>query len=254
VEKPVNWKLLGVEATVSALLTMKKIHKFRPIFDPPIVRQALRDALTKLDPRRQLRNPVMLVVWVGALMTTFYLAHDLRAGQAYAFDLQVALWLWLTALVAAPARALLRMHGQEKAPADRVLNILLASLTVAYLIVVLSLHPTTAYGATAAARPSPITVAILIAVFVCLIPPLVGGLLDAADSRGAAQRSRPTAGDADVLPPGETDAVAPGKLTPAADPHRRVLYRCAGHGTIRPVQARAVQPPCCLGLRHRGQG
>ena len=42
----------------------------RPLFDPPIVRRAIRDAFAKLDPRHMVRNPVMFVVWVGSLLTT----------------------------------------------------------------------------------------------------------------------------------------------------------------------------------------
>ena len=41
----------------------------RPLFDPPIVRQAMIDAVRKLDPRHQVRNPVMFVVLVGSALT-----------------------------------------------------------------------------------------------------------------------------------------------------------------------------------------
>ena len=44
--------------------------KARPLFDPPLVRQALLGALRKLDPRIQIRNPVMFVVFVGSLFTS----------------------------------------------------------------------------------------------------------------------------------------------------------------------------------------
>jgi len=44
--------------------------KARPLFDPPIVRRAIVDAFKKLDPRRQLRNPVMFTVLVGSILTT----------------------------------------------------------------------------------------------------------------------------------------------------------------------------------------
>ena len=45
-------------------------RKARPLFEPQIVRRAIRDSLTKLDPRHQLRNPVMFVVEVGSLLTS----------------------------------------------------------------------------------------------------------------------------------------------------------------------------------------
>ena len=50
---------------------------------PPIVRRALVDALRKLDPRRQIRNPVMFVVLVGSVLTTALFFQAL-AGQGEA--------------------------------------------------------------------------------------------------------------------------------------------------------------------------
>ncbi|MGN6505076.1 MAG: hypothetical protein ACTHM6_05875, partial [Tepidisphaeraceae bacterium] len=42
----------------------------RKLFDLPIVRQAMLDAVVKLTPRHQIRNPVMFVVYVGSILTT----------------------------------------------------------------------------------------------------------------------------------------------------------------------------------------
>ena len=42
----------------------------RSLLDPEILRPALLESLRKLDPRVQARNPVMLVVEIGALITT----------------------------------------------------------------------------------------------------------------------------------------------------------------------------------------
>jgi K+-transporting ATPase ATPase B chain len=44
--------------------------KARSLFDPPIVRRAIIDALLKLDPRHQVENPVMFVVEVGSVLTS----------------------------------------------------------------------------------------------------------------------------------------------------------------------------------------
>ncbi|MEZ4710360.1 MAG: potassium-transporting ATPase subunit KdpB [Caldilineaceae bacterium] len=89
----------------------------RPLFDGPIVRRATLDALRKLDPRQQVKNPVMLVVAVGALFTTGILLHDLLTGQtALAFNLQIALWLWFTVIFANFAEAM--AEGRGKAQAD----------------------------------------------------------------------------------------------------------------------------------------
>ncbi len=48
---------------------MSDSARSKPLFDPPLVRRAMIDALRKLHPRHQIRNPVMFVVCVGALLT-----------------------------------------------------------------------------------------------------------------------------------------------------------------------------------------
>lgn len=90
----------------------------RPLFDPPIVRRALLDALRKLDPRVQVRNPVMFVVLIGALLTTaLWLQALIGAGEAPAsFIFAIAVWLWFTVLFANVAEAM--AEGRGKAQAD----------------------------------------------------------------------------------------------------------------------------------------
>ena len=57
--------------------------KARSLFDPKIVRGALVDSLRKLDPRVQVRNPVMFVVLVGSVLTTALFVQALLArGEA----------------------------------------------------------------------------------------------------------------------------------------------------------------------------
>ncbi len=96
-------------------------RRARPLFDPPIVRRALRDAFVKLDPRAEAKNPVMFVVWVGSLLTTLIFLRDLSAhvgGWERAFVGQVALWLWFTVLFANFAEAI--AEGRGKAQADEL--------------------------------------------------------------------------------------------------------------------------------------
>ena len=45
-------------------------RKHSALRDPALLRAALPDALKKLDPRTQWRNPVMFVVWLGSVLTT----------------------------------------------------------------------------------------------------------------------------------------------------------------------------------------
>jgi len=87
------------------------------LFDPTLVRVAVRDALAKLNPAVQARNPVMFVVYVGSLLTTgLFVQALLREGEAPAgFILAIAAWLWFTVLFANLAEAL--AEGRSKAQA-----------------------------------------------------------------------------------------------------------------------------------------
>ncbi|MBL8318480.1 MAG: HAD-IC family P-type ATPase, partial [Burkholderiaceae bacterium] len=80
------------------------------LFDPALLRPAIVDALKKLDPRAQLRNPVMFVVYVGSAFTT-----ALALAQPSGFTIAIALWLWFTVLFANLAEAL--AEGRSKAQA-----------------------------------------------------------------------------------------------------------------------------------------
>ena len=76
--------------------------KTLPLFDRDLADQALRDALRKLSPRAQWRNPVMFVVYLGSILTSVLFIQALGgAGEAPAgFILAIALWLWFTVLFA----------------------------------------------------------------------------------------------------------------------------------------------------------
>jgi K+-transporting ATPase ATPase B chain len=51
-------------------MTLETRANARPLFDPPIVRRAIVDAFVKLNPRVQVRNPVMFIVEIGSVLTT----------------------------------------------------------------------------------------------------------------------------------------------------------------------------------------
>jgi K+-transporting ATPase ATPase B chain len=102
---------------------MSRAHA-SPLLDRAIMRQAMLASLRKLDPRVQVRNPVMFVVFVGSLLTTALFVAALRgAGEAPGtpfgsprFILAVALWLWFTVIFANFAEAV--AEGRGKAQAD----------------------------------------------------------------------------------------------------------------------------------------
>jgi K+-transporting ATPase ATPase B chain len=82
-----------------------------------IVSGALRDSFIKLNPRTLMKNPVMFVVEIGAVITTYDLIRDsmLHLG-GFGFELQITLWLWFTVLFANFAEAM--AEGRGKAQAD----------------------------------------------------------------------------------------------------------------------------------------
>jgi K+-transporting ATPase ATPase B chain len=83
----------------------------------------IADALRKLDPRVQVRNPVMFVVFVGSLLTTILgimAASGAVAGVGHpGFVLSIAAWLWLTVLFANFAEAVAEGRGKAQAAALR---------------------------------------------------------------------------------------------------------------------------------------
>jgi K+-transporting ATPase ATPase B chain len=99
-------------------MTTNHLHHRRPLFDPPIVKRAIKDAFAKLDPRIQLRNPVMFTVLVGSVATTllFFERLYMGTGESPWFVAGVSLWLWFTVLFANFAEAM--AEGRGKAQAD----------------------------------------------------------------------------------------------------------------------------------------
>ncbi|MBP7588627.1 MAG: potassium-transporting ATPase subunit KdpB [Thermoanaerobaculia bacterium] len=101
-------------------MSRKKIS----LFDRSIAGRAAVEAFRKLDPRLQLRNPVMFVVFVGSLLATALwvqaLAGHPEGGDAPAgFILAIALWLWFTLLFANFAEAMAEGRGKAQADALR---------------------------------------------------------------------------------------------------------------------------------------
>ncbi len=90
----------------------------RPLFDSAIMRRAIFDSFRKLDPRHQVRNPVMFVVEVGSVLTTALFVQAVAGrGEAPAgFILAISLWLWFTVIFANFAEAM--AEGRGKAQAD----------------------------------------------------------------------------------------------------------------------------------------
>src|SRR5574341_1587742 len=95
--------------------------KARPLFDPAIVGQAVIDSFRKLTPQREIRNPVMFVVYVGSILTTLLFVQALVGkGEAPAgFILAVSVWLWFTVLFSNFAEAMAEGRGKAQAASLR---------------------------------------------------------------------------------------------------------------------------------------
>jgi len=305
----------------------------RPLFDSAILGQAVMDSFRKLTPQRQVRNPVMFVVYAGSILTTLLFFQALFGkGEAPSwFILVVTVWLWFTVLFANFAEAMAEGRGKaqaaslrkarrdvqarrlssphreathtlvpsaalrkgdvvlveagdtipadgevvdgiasvneaaitgesapviresggdrsavtggtqvlsdwlvvrvtadpgetfldrmialvegakrQKTPNEIALDILLAGFTIIFLLATATLLPYSLYSVNAASQGTPITVTVLVALLVCLIPTTIGGLLSAIGIAGMDRmiqanviamsgRAVEAAGDVDVL-------------------------------------------------------
>ena len=101
----------------------------RSLFSGDILRGAVLASLTKLDPRVQIRNPVMFVVEVGAVLSTLIWIVQAFGGAPPGggddpawFTLTVAVWLWLTVAFANFAEAIAEGRGKAQADALRAMR------------------------------------------------------------------------------------------------------------------------------------
>jgi K+-transporting ATPase ATPase B chain len=84
-----------------------------------LFRQAVIDSFKKLNPRDEIKNLVMFVVWIGSIMTTLFLFVP---GQCNLFNIQICFWLWFTCLFANFAEAMAEGRGKAHADALRALR------------------------------------------------------------------------------------------------------------------------------------
>ncbi len=100
----------GQPAAPSPVQLAHGVAQSRGLFDGEILRQALRDALKKLNPRVQFRNPVMFVVLVGTVVT---LVEAIANGGIFSWS--ITIWLLLTVLFANFAEAMAEGRGKAQA-------------------------------------------------------------------------------------------------------------------------------------------
>jgi K+-transporting ATPase ATPase B chain len=92
----------------------------RALFEASIVKRAITESFVKLDPRLVAKNPVMFVVEVGSVITTYFWIRGLITHASDTlFVGQVSLWLWFTVLFANFAEAMAEGRGKAQADALR---------------------------------------------------------------------------------------------------------------------------------------
>jgi K+-transporting ATPase ATPase B chain len=98
---------------------MKTVARKRSLFDPEITIPAIWDSFRKLNPVHMVKNPVMFVTEVGALVTTIEIFFAKAHNEPFGFVLQIAIWLWFTVLFANFAEAMAEGRGKAQADALR---------------------------------------------------------------------------------------------------------------------------------------
>ena len=100
-----------------AVVAVEKRKKAN-VWTREILSRAIRDSLLKLDPRTLYRNPIMLIVELGAALTSVLYLRDLVNGEPFdtlRFEAQIAIWLWFTVIFANFAEAIAEGRGKAQA-------------------------------------------------------------------------------------------------------------------------------------------
>src|SRR6201988_1616305 len=98
------------------------------LFRRDIVVHALIESVKKLDPRVQIRNPVMFVVEIGAVITTVTWFIQVFGGKALGgnnpawYTFLISIWLWLTVIFANMAEAFAEGRGRAQADTLRAMR------------------------------------------------------------------------------------------------------------------------------------
>ena len=114
-------KTKDTEAITQEHKDVRRAARTRPLLDKKILKFSLKQSLLRLDPRVEVRNPVMFIVEVGAIFVTVIFLYNLIIGKFLSFPAQIAIWLWFTAIFANFAEAM--AEGRGKAQAESLRNV-----------------------------------------------------------------------------------------------------------------------------------
>lgn len=87
--------------------------------DGKMISASIREAFEMLTPQIQVKNPVMFVTYLGAIVTTLYVISEIFQSSFSWFDFQIMLWLWFTVLFANFAQAIAESRGKAQAASLR---------------------------------------------------------------------------------------------------------------------------------------
>ena len=110
---------MTVIASTGGLPQPRKRRRQSSLYDPAILVPAIGASFRKLNPRVMARNPVMFVVEVGAVITTYVFISGFFNHGDQGFVGQVCLWLWFTVLFASFAEAVAEGRGKAQAASLR---------------------------------------------------------------------------------------------------------------------------------------
>ncbi len=94
-----------------------KSDKMKNIDWKPVLLDALKESLIRLNPVLMLRNIVMFVVEIGAVITTIITITALLGGQSFSFNFNISLWLWFTVIFSNYAEAVAESRGKAQTEA-----------------------------------------------------------------------------------------------------------------------------------------
>ncbi|MFN8672835.1 MAG: potassium-transporting ATPase subunit KdpB [Candidatus Sericytochromatia bacterium] len=84
------------------------------IFDSKIIKKAILDSFVKLNPMVLIKNPVIFIVEIGALLSTINIFSS-SENSHFSFNIQIALWLWFTVIFSNFAEAIAEGRGKAQA-------------------------------------------------------------------------------------------------------------------------------------------
>lgn len=89
------------------------------LFSRKIIKEAIINSLMKLNPLLLIKNPVIFIVGIGAVLTTITLISNSLNNNFSLFELQVAVWLWVTVIFANFAESIAEGRGKAQAESLR---------------------------------------------------------------------------------------------------------------------------------------